>query len=139
MWILKIFLPEIAHGISFEMIPKLEIAHFIGISKDFLATRVRCDLFYAGGSGRPSAPLTKGDVLYGHFNSTVSTIHRILEKRSFLFLPSLNPLFYRGPGHYRQAWPGFEPEHRRNEGVTVFPFLVCVGGQNPLIEPLNQL
>ncbi len=83
-------------------------------------------LFYAGGSGRPPAPLTKGDVLYGHFNSTVSTIHRILEKRSFLFLPCLNPLFYRGPGHYRQAWPGFEPEHRRflavtqNEGVTFF-------------------
>ncbi len=36
MWILKIFLPEIAHGISFEMILKLEIAHFICISKDFL-------------------------------------------------------------------------------------------------------
>ncbi len=44
VWILKIFLPEIAHGISFEMIPKLQIAHFIGISKDFLATRVRCAL-----------------------------------------------------------------------------------------------
>ncbi len=36
------FLPKIANGISFQMMPKLEIACFIDISKYFLATRARC-------------------------------------------------------------------------------------------------
>ncbi len=39
---MKIILPEIANGISFQMMPNLEIPSFIDISKYFLATRARC-------------------------------------------------------------------------------------------------